>query len=208
MCVLNNLFFFVSGSDKCTWRYHAREDPRRTSSPNSDHTTLTLTDYFLGDDVIPPGDANCYGLLVQSGDPDTEHDHFKFSKIISREDLFMPLWSLDELKSLNKALPVPSAPPEHLFQVSDQNLESRFYHWGGCVRSVFTTSESCTNEGIQVLLDKVSSISALDEAIGKTRSNPRVLGRLIHMDVDPENFQVKVFFFQKTLFYSLTCPSS
>ena len=86
----------------------------------------------------------------------------------------------------------------------DRELELRFYQWGGCVRSVFITSEDWSNTNIQSLLDQVSSIDNLQSAVGKIRSNPKALGRLIHLDVDPDTFQVisLVFIFLRFSLFS------
>ena len=48
---------------------------------------------------------------------------------------------------------------------------------------------------IEALLDQVSSIDNLQSAVGKIRSNPKALGRLIHLDVDSDTFQVICFVF-------------
>ena len=158
----------------------------------------------MGDDELPPVNANCFSLLAQSGDADKDHSGYKFSKIVNREDLFMPLWSLDEMKAFNRVLPPPAAaaaaaaaaaPVTSLLMLPDRELESRFYQWGGCVRSVFITSEDWSNTNIQALLDQVSSIDNLQSAVGKIRSNPKALGRLIHLDVDSDTFQVICFVF-------------
>ena len=201
MRFIHELNFFLcalgSGHGDYTIRYLVGSSPVKTTTPNSEHNQLGLTDYFLGDDQLPPNDANCFSLLVQSGDADKDHGGYKFSKIVNREDLFMPLWSLDEMKALNHALPPPAAVPPlcSIFMLPDRELELRFYQWGGCVRSVFITSEDWSNTNIQALLDQVSSIDNLQSAVGKIRSNPKALGRLIHLDVDPATFQVLCFVF-------------
>ena len=182
-----------SGHGDFTLRYHIGNSPIQTTTPNLEHTQLGLTDYFLGDDQLPPISANCLSLLVQSGDADKDHGGYKFSKIVNREDLFMPLWSLGEMRALNRALPpaaAAAAPVTSLLMLPDRDLELRFYQWGGCVRSVFITSEDWSTTNIQSLLDQVSSIESLQSAVGKIRSNPKALGRLIHLDVDPDTFQV------------------
>jgi hypothetical protein len=186
-----------SGHGDYTIRYHVSSDPVRKDRPNDEHTQLGLTDYFFGDDQLPPNDANCLCLLVQSGDAEKDHNGYKFSKIPNREELFMPLWSLEEMKALNQAFPPVVPPPPasavmtSIRRLPDPDLDLRFYQWGGCVRSVFFAS----NTNVQSLLDKVSSIEKLQEAVGKIRSNPEALGRLIHLDVDPDTFQVIFCFF-------------
>jgi hypothetical protein len=205
-----------SGHGDFTLRYRIGSSPVRQSTPNEEHTQLGLTDYFLGDDQLPPVDANCLSLLVQSGDADKDHGGYKFSKIVNREDLFMPLWSLGEMRALNRALPPAAAaaaplfpaaaPVTSLLMLADRDLELRFYQWGGCVRSVFITSEDWSTTNIQSLLDQVSSIESLQSAVGKIRSNPKALGRLIHLDADPETFQVIFCFFSFLLHLRNTLP--
>ena len=126
----------------------------------------------------------------------------------------MPLWSLDEMKTLNRALspPIVSASASSaavaapvfssLFMLSDRELELRFFQWGGCVRSVFITSEDWN---VQSLLDQMSSLENLEIAVGKIRATPTAFGRLIHLEVDPETFQVISLF---SLFLQLISPRS
>ena len=202
------LLFFLSVSSHSTLCYRARMSPSETPLPNLLHSQLRSTDYFFGDDVIPPPNANCFSLLVQSGDAEKEHDDYKFSKILNSEEFFMPLWSLDEMKALNQALPRPvlasasccccsaaAAAVPSLSALRDRDVELRFFQWGGCVRSVFRTAEPWISQGVKFLIDKSASMQILDNAVGKTRSNPQVLGRLIHLDVDPDTFQVAFLFF-------------
>ena len=56
---------------------------------------------------------------------------------------------------------------------------------------VFDLSSSRQRTGsVQSLLDQMSSLDSLENAVGKIRATPTALGRLIHLEVDPDTFQV------------------
>jgi hypothetical protein len=116
----------------------------------------------------------------------------------------MPLWSLEEMKKFNQALPstslfhiqdlpsassasagVGSGPPAASHRRSE--LESRFFKWGGCVRSVFDPSDTWRIQALRSL-SELADLNALNAALGKVRVNPKAFGRLIHLEIDPVTF--------------------
>ena len=129
-------------------------------------------------------------------------------------NFFMPLWSLEEMRKLNQALPVTSPfhiPIDPILPTAAaggvdvgapfagtavirapapaySELESRFFRWGGCVRSVFDTCDTWRKEALQAL-SNLADLNALNDAVGKVRVNPKAFGRLIHLEVDLASFQ-------------------
>ena len=178
---------------------------------NWPNLSFSKADYIFCDDILPPP-CNAYCLMVQSGDSNKPNaSNQKFVNFPLRDEFFLPLWSLEEMQNLNHSLlpispfhiPDPPLPPAACgvgigaaaagapaspSRPPASELESRFFRWGGCVRSVFDICDTWRNEALEAL-STIPDLNALNEAVVKVRVNPKALGRLIHLEVDSSSFR-------------------